>query len=206
MPMLKPAFWESTNLDRGCYRTYVETGSYRGFMIEHVIDEYDVIHSIELSSRWYRYCLDKFGNSEHVHLHEGDSRAVLPSLLEGVAEPAVIFLDAHYSGGTTARAERDTPLLEELEIVGRRQYPDIIIVDDISFLGKKGGSEPTEPISADIVWPRFAFDRSETTELEVLARLKPGYALVNNQGHLMTSSPREDQYVLYPSIPKLDSG
>jgi len=37
--------------------------------------------------------------------------------LKDIHEPAVIFLDAHYSGGSTARGDTNTPLLDELEIV-----------------------------------------------------------------------------------------
>jgi len=205
MPILKQTFWERSGIDKYSYRNFVETGSYRGFTIDNLIDEYDVIHSIELSSKWYGYCLKKFSNHGHVHLYEGDSRSILPMVLENINEPAVIFLDAHYSGGTTARLEKDTPLLEELDIVGQRLYPDIVIIDDISFLGQKGGNEPDEPVSDDDVWPAFAYDWSETTETAILAKLKPGYALVTNENNLMTSSSREDQYILYPSSHSPDS-
>ncbi len=198
MPVLKQAFWERTGIEKRPYRHYVETGSYRGFMIDDVIDEYDVIHSIELSRKWYHYCREKFSQDTHVHLYEGDSQAVLPLVLENIDEPAVIFLDAHYSGGTTARGEEDTPLLKELDIVGRRHHEDIIIIDDTSFLGSKGGSEPTEPVSDDDVWPAFVYDWSNTTAADVLARLRPGYALLTNEDQLMTSSPREDQFIFHP--------
>jgi len=56
MPILKKAFWDKSGLIKSDYKTYVETGSYRGFMIEKVIDEYDSIHSIAL----FR-CVHNFG-------------------------------------------------------------------------------------------------------------------------------------------------
>ena len=68
------------------------------------------------------------------------SRNILPLVLKNIHEPAVIFLDAHYSGGSTARGDTDTPLLDELEIVRERAYDDIIIIDDTWAFGKKGRS------------------------------------------------------------------
>jgi hypothetical protein len=199
MSALTQKFWDTSGLDRTHYRTYIETGSYRGFTIDTVLHEYDTIHSIELSLKWYAHCTMKFRQFDHVKVHRGDSREVLPALLETVREPSIVFLDAHYSGGTTARAQNDTPLLQELEILGQRTYPDIVVVDDTSFLGAKGGHEPEEPISDDDVWPAFAYDWSDTTKDGVLAKLKPGYALLTNANLAMTSSPRNDQFILYPT-------
>ena len=199
MAILKQAFWNTFGFKKAHYRTYVETGSYRGQSIEDVINEYDVIHSIELSEKWFSYCAKKFSSYGHINLWLGDSRKALPLVLETINEPAVIFLDAHYSGGTTARGDTDTPLLDELDIVNQRDYPDIIIIDDVSFLGARGGSEPAEPVSDDDVWPPFAFDWSDTTPEQVLARMKPGYARVMNDKLILASSTRRDQFILYPA-------
>ncbi len=199
MAILKQAFWNTFGFKKAHYRTYVETGTYRGHTIEDIINEYDVIHSIELSKKWFSYCAKKFSSYGHVNLWLGDSRKALPILLETIDQPAVIFLDAHYSGGTTARGDTDTPLLDELEILSRRSYPDIIIIDDVSFLGQKAGSEPAEPVSEDTVWPPFAYDWSDTTREQVLGRMKPGYGLVTNENLMMTSSTRDDQFILYPA-------
>lgn len=199
MDILKQAFWNTFGFKKDHYRTYVETGTYRGHTIEDVINKYDVIHSIELSKKWFSYCATKFSKYGHVNLWLGDSRKALPIVLETIDEPAVIFLDAHYSGGTTARGNNDTPLLDELEIVNQRAYPDIIIIDDTSFLGLKAGSEPAEPVSDDAVWPTFAYDWRDTTREQVLARMKPGYALVTNENLNLASSTRDDQYILYPA-------
>ena len=43
------------------------------------------------------------------------------------------------------------------------------------------------------------YDWSDTTREQVLARMKPGYALVTNDNLIMTSSTRDDQYILYPA-------
>lgn len=202
MPILKKSFWDKTRLNKNDYRTYVETGSYRGFMIENVIDEYESIHSIELSTKWYAYCVFKFQNYKHVKLHLGDSKHLLPEVLKDIREPAVIFLEAHYSGGTTARRDTDTPLLDELEIVRERTYDDIIIIDDISFLGAKGGAEPTKPITDNNIWPSFQYDWEDTTEEKVVKKMKKNYGVLSNKNLKMTTSPKEDQYIWYPNLPK----
>jgi len=61
---------------------------------------------------------------------------MLPELLNNINEPVTIYLDAHYSGGTTAFGEEEVPLLFELEILKNRKYDDIIIIDDCRLLGK----------------------------------------------------------------------
>ena len=200
MPILKKAFWDKSGLIKRDYKTFVETGSYRGFMIENVIEEYDSIHSIELSIKWYAYCVFKLQHHQHVKFHLGDSRNILPLVLEDIHEPAVIFLDAHYSGGSTARGDTDTPLLDELEIVRGRAYDDIIIIDDTLFLGKKGGAEPTRPITDDDVWPSFQYDWKETTEDKILKKMKENYRAFSNQNLTMTKQAREDQYIWYPHL------
>jgi hypothetical protein len=101
---------------------YIETGAYLGNGIKQVLDNYDTIHSIELSDKWYTYNVKQFESVENVKIHYGDSKSVLPNLLSKINEPVVVFLDAHYSGGTTAFGKEETPLLSELDILKQRQY------------------------------------------------------------------------------------
>ena len=57
MAILKQAFWDEFGFKKAHYRTYVETGSYRGQSIEDVINEYDVIHRT-LSERFHQSAMD----------------------------------------------------------------------------------------------------------------------------------------------------
>jgi hypothetical protein len=199
MHILKPALGDRSGVNKQHYKQYLETGSYRGFMIEAVLHEYASIHSMELSPKWHTYCKEKFRGHEHVHCYYGDSRLTWPAVLADVNEPASAFLDADYSGGTTARAEKDTPLLEQLDIVARSEFSDVVIVDDTVFFGQKGGTEPSSTVTDDDIWPPFAFDWSDTTEDAVRRRFEGHYQMVTNADNAFTSSPRQDQFILFPA-------
>jgi hypothetical protein len=199
VPYLTSRFWEETGLDRTRYGTFVETGSYRGFTLDFMKDHFRCLHSIELSRKWYDYCVERFKDHPHVHLYHGDSARLLPRILGGVEEPVIVFLDAHYSGGSTAKPESgcDSPLLAELTYLRSRTPDDIIIIDDAGFFDRKGGEEPAS-VDDDQVWPPFAYDWTGIRREGVLSLMKPGYRFVENTRSRYTLTPREDQIILYP--------
>jgi hypothetical protein len=201
-PLLKPRFWEETGLDRSRYQTFVETGSYRGFTLDFMKSRYRSIYSIELSEKWFRYCRNKFKHHPHMHFYHGNSAEILPNVLDAITEPAIVFLDAHYSGGSTVKADDkcDSPLIFELAYLQSRRADDIIIVDDTSFFNAKGGKEPLSSVDDDVVWPAFAYDWSGVTHEKVLQLIKPGYGYFDNTDSLYTYTLREDQLIFYPKL------
>jgi hypothetical protein len=65
----------------------------------------------------------------------GDSAVVIKQLAASLNKPAVFFLDSHYCGLRTARGEKDVPLLDELTAISRRQFSDLILIDDVRLFG-----------------------------------------------------------------------
>ncbi len=60
----------------------------------------------------------------------GDSKSVLPEILARLGDqPAMFWLDGHWSGGETAGQEDECPVLAELEILSKRSG-NIILIDD----------------------------------------------------------------------------
>ena len=113
---------------------FIETGSYYGDGIQLAIDSgFDKIYSIELSEDLYRHCKSRFFNSDKVNLVLGDSSIKLKEILENNEGISFTFwLDGHYSGGVTARGEKDCPLKEELEcILSRDVENELICIDDM---------------------------------------------------------------------------
>jgi hypothetical protein len=190
MPNLTQYFYNITKTNKSNH--YIETGTYLGDGIKCVVNNYQNIHSIELSEKWYYYNIDQFKDYSNVNMYLGDSKKVLPDLLNDIHEPVTIYLDAHYSGGTTAFGEEEVPLLFELEILKNRQEDDIIIIDDCRLLGKTGicGAGVNHPI-----YPTMTYDWSNITEDCIIKLMKENYILLKNNNNIFTDGST-DQYIL----------
>jgi hypothetical protein len=111
--------------------TLVETGTYMGDMIKAMKDEFSTIYSIELSKELYEKAKKKFIKHEHIHILNGNSGEVLYNLCDKIKEPSIFFLDGHYSAGITAKADKDTPIYEELDaIFNLSNNKHFILIDD----------------------------------------------------------------------------
>jgi hypothetical protein len=127
-------------------RTFVETGTYWGAMVDACKHAFTRIYSIELQRDFYLRARRKFARYPHVKVLHGDSAAVLPGVLAEVSEGALFWLDAHYSAGLTARGPADTPALQELELIWAHPVKGhLILVDDARLFAGTGG------------WPALSF-------------------------------------------------
>ena len=135
-------------------RVLVETGTYLGSMVYAMRRRFDRIFSIELSADLFELARRRFRSDPHIRLFQGDSGSVLPEVLKQLDEPAVFWLDGHYSGGITARTMEDTPILQELQhIFAHRQKGHVILIDDArEFVGANG--YPTLEMLRDFVAQR----------------------------------------------------
>lgn len=121
-------------------RVFVETGTFAGEMIDAVLGRFDRIYSIELDDRWYANAVKRFAGRSEVTLLHGDSATRLPEVLAELTEPALFWLDAHYSGPLTARGPLDSPIVQELEaIAGHPVRGHVILIDDIRDFTGAGG-------------------------------------------------------------------
>ena len=119
-------------------RVFVETGTCGGDMVNAVKDTFQEIHSIEIGEDLYQRAKSRFSGLGGISIHKGDSADILPVILDQVKEPVLFWLDAHYSGGGTARGELDTPVVRELgHILAHRVRQHVILVDDARcFVGE----------------------------------------------------------------------
>jgi len=191
MPNLTQHFYDTTKTAKTNH--YIETGTYLGDGVKCVLSTYGHIHSIELSERWYLHNVEQFKYNNNVKMYLGDSKKILPELLNSINEPVTIYLDAHYSGGTTAFGDEEVPLLFELEILKNRKYNDIIIIDDCRLLGKAGtcGGGVNHP-----VYPTMKYDWSNITEPKIVNLMKEGYVRLKNDYNKYTNGAA-DQFILY---------
>jgi hypothetical protein len=125
------------------YSTLVETGTYMGDMVEAQKTRFEKIISIELSAEFFDKAQERFKDDQHVVIVHGDSGKVLPGILQSIHEPAIFWLDGHYSGGMTAKGDKACPVFEELEaIFSNKNLDHIILIDDARcFIGM--GDYPT---------------------------------------------------------------
>lgn len=108
----------------------IETGTYLGEMIDAQRNNFKKIYSIELSERLFLKAQNRFKNYSHIQILLGDSGAVLNKLMNGIDKPALFWLDGHYSGGITAKGEKECPVPEELKTILKSPLPHIILIDD----------------------------------------------------------------------------
>jgi hypothetical protein len=110
---------------------FVETGTYRGDMVAEVCDGFESVVSIELSEDLHRQAVARHSETTNVTLLQGDSAALLPTVIAELQEPALFWLDAHFSAGITARGVVDTPVKQELQmILSPDQPPHVVLIDD----------------------------------------------------------------------------
>ena len=115
---------------------FIETGTYHGDMVEAMKDSFSQIYSIELSEELYQKAKKKFDSLENVQIIQGDSGVELGKLVDIIEKPALFWLDGHYSGGITAKSDKDTPIYEELtHIFNANHSKSVIIIDDARCFG-----------------------------------------------------------------------
>ena len=113
------------------YNILVETGTYLGDMVEVQKHVFKKVYSIELGVELYSNAVQKFEADENVFILQGDSGVILKELMPKILEPAIFWLDGHYSAGITARGEKECPIFEELTaIFGAKELNHIILIDD----------------------------------------------------------------------------
>lgn len=118
----------------------VETGTYYGDTVNAVRSVFREIYSIELGAELYNAARRRFSRFRHIHILHGDSQRVLPDILARISEPCLFWLDAHYSGGITAKGDLETPIMQELRIISKHNpKSNVILIDDARcFNGERG--------------------------------------------------------------------
>lgn len=113
------------------YTILVETGTYLGDMVEAQKSNFKKIYSIELGIDLFEKAKKRFESDKNVKILLGDSGYVLPGVLKEIDEPVIFWLDGHYSGGFTAKGEKECPIFEELDaIFNEKKHDHVLLIDD----------------------------------------------------------------------------
>lgn len=111
---------------------FFETGTYLGNTVRGVKDAFDTVYSVELSEDLASLARERFASDANVHIIQGDSALALRDFLAKLEQPALFWLDAHYSSGVTAMGSLQTPVKNELRaILGHPIKQHHILIDDV---------------------------------------------------------------------------
>ena len=141
----------------------IETGTYCGDMIEAMKDSFDRLYSIELSKELYEKTKERFEGVKHIELIHGDSGLELRNVIKKINQPALFWLDGHYSAGDTAHGDKETPIYEEMShILNASDRGDVIIIDDARCFG----ADPSYPSIGEL----SDFIRSKRTNIDIVVQ------------------------------------
>ncbi len=117
--------------------TFIETGTYEGLMALAIAPHVKWVYTVELDEKLYEFAISNLKGKLNVLLCFGDSGKLLPEIMEKIGGPYLFWLDAHYSGGITAKGETNTPILKELEAILKSPSDHVILIDDArEYVGK----------------------------------------------------------------------
>lgn len=155
-------------------KVLVETGTYYGDMVNALLDDFETIHTIELSQELHKLACERFADVQKVNLIQGDSGSELAKLVPEIDQPALFWLDGHYSAGPTALGSKETPVIEELEHLFEKSKVDhVILIDD----AREFSSNPAYPTLDEV--RQFVQSKSNRYEISVdtdIIRITPKVA------------------------------
>lgn len=108
----------------------VETGTYRGESAALLAKRFDEVITIEGDKNLALTATRRLANYSGVRVVQGDSREVLPAIVEGLDAPALFWLDSHYCGRGTYGADWQCPVIEEIEAVISSDFQHVMLIDD----------------------------------------------------------------------------
>ncbi len=143
-------------------KIFVETGTYLGDMVEAMKNCFDTIYSIELSQEFFQKAKVRFKSDKHIKIIQGDSGIELENIMTNINQPALFWLDGHYSAGVTAKGQSDTPIYKELEhILGAQDGAHVILIDDARCFG----TDPEYPTVTEL--KEFIYSKREDYKITV---------------------------------------
>ncbi len=126
-------------------KTFIETGTFLGDMLEAVQNNFDLLYSIEIVDFIHKNAQNRFKNNTKIKLLLGDSSTKLPELVQQLKTPALFWLDGHFSGGDTGFGETGCPIYAEIDTIFASPYKHVILIDDARcFIGAVGYPPLTE--------------------------------------------------------------
>lgn len=117
--------------------TFVESGTHVGKTSLFASQWFNEVYTIE--SVKYYHNIAKAKMPSNVKLYLGSSQMWLPQIIKQLHNPALFWLDAHWSRDLQGEKPHVIcPVLQEIRAINKFQYPHVIMVDDARLFGNPG--------------------------------------------------------------------
>lgn len=147
-------------------QTFIETGTYKGGTAAWAAGHFERVITIEANEKRFHGAAQRLCNLHpNIRFILGDSRVALKRELNGIHEPVLLWLDAHWVGDQGAKDSQgdECPLAEELDaILAWEHYAESVILIDDARLFTAPPPYPHDPAQ----W--LTYD-------QITARLTPHY-------------------------------
>jgi hypothetical protein len=140
-------------------KIFIETGTYLGVTTRRCAPMFEKVYTIELDQKLAQQAKDFLAPNGNVEVLQGDVLLILPKVLEKPICDALIFLDAHFSGGVTACGDIPEPAIEELKVLSPvKDKIAGIIIDDFRLFGTEPGFPSKSALfeAIETYFPNFA--------------------------------------------------
>lgn len=112
-------------------KNFVETGTRYGGTSARAAQIFNTVQTVELSPSLFEQAKNRLSKFKNVVCNLGASEKWMPIAIKNLdGAPTLFFLDAHYSGGETAKGSTNTPIREELKSISSYNEP-IVLIDDL---------------------------------------------------------------------------
>ncbi|MEB3343439.1 FkbM family methyltransferase [Okeania sp.] len=132
-------------------QVFVETGTHYGDTALWAAKHFNKVITVEFSQKIYDEVLKRHSQVKNIEFLFGHSKEQIQSIVPKLKEPALFWLDAHWSGNVTYGKGDECPLLEELEIINNSEFDHFIMIDDARLFT----SPPPLPHQVD-EWPNIS--------------------------------------------------
>ena len=144
-------------------KTFVETGTFHGETVRKMEPFFERLITIEIDPKLHQEARARHPSPKVLYVL-GDSVTELGKICQELSHPTLFYLDARFSGAGTGKGGKDVPLIEEIEILGKRPHLDCIIVDDIRLFGTHANQEDWSAVTRDSILQVFGHYELEIFE------------------------------------------
>ena len=187
MPSINLDFLKKIQTDYKNYPNFIETGTYKGETILHMEQYFSNLYTIEIKKAFYENVKNNYKGNK-INFYLGDSGDVLNEILPTINDKSIIFLDGHWSAGSTGKGKKDCPLYEELtSIMVNHTNEAVIIVDDVRLFGRGPNNKGSK------------YDKCNWEEINIENTLKIVKDRMVNHYFLPSKFNKEDRLVIHIS-------